>query len=57
MIGQILGIEQTDQRVIGSVMMAVLAAQRGATILRVHDVLETRQAIDIWRAITIKEED
>ena len=57
MIGQMLGIEQTDQRVIGSVMMAVLAAQRGATILRVHDVLETRQAIDIWRAITIKEED
>ena len=57
MIGQILGIEQTDQRVIGSVMMAVLAAQRGATILRVHDVLETRQAIDIWRAITINEED
>ena len=57
MIGQILGIEQTDQRVLGSVMMAVLAAQRGATILRVHDVLETRQAIDIWRAITIKEED
>ena len=57
MIGRILGIEQTNQRVIGSVMMAVLAAQRGATILRVHDVLETRQAIDIWRAITIKEED
>ena len=57
MIGQMLGIEQTDQRVIGSVMMAVLAAQRGATILRVHDVLETRQAIDIWRAITINEED
>jgi len=57
MIGQMLGIEQTDQRLIGSVMMAVLAAQRGATILRVHDVLETKQAIDIWRAITIKEED
>ncbi len=57
MIGQMLGIEQIDQRLIGSVMMAVLAAQRGATILRVHDVLETKQAIDIWRAITIKEED
>jgi len=57
MIGQMLGIEQINQRLIGSVMMAVLAAQRGATILRVHDVLETKQAIDIWRAITIKEED
>jgi len=57
MIGQVLGIEQADQRLIGSVMMAVLAAQSGATILRVHDVLETKQAIDIWRAITITEED
>lgn len=57
MIGQMLGIEQADQRLIGSVMMAVLAAQSGATILRVHDVLETKQAIDIWRAITITEED
>ncbi|MBT4592308.1 MAG: dihydropteroate synthase [Porticoccaceae bacterium] len=57
MIGQMLGIEQADQRLIGSVMMAVLAAQSGATVLRVHDVLETKQAIDIWRAITITEED
>jgi dihydropteroate synthase len=36
--------------------MALLAAQRGAAILRVHDVLETKQAIDVWKT-TIKEEN
>ena len=57
MIGQMLGTERSSQRLIGSVTMAVLAAQRGAAILRVHDVLETKQAIDIWQAITVKEQD
>jgi dihydropteroate synthase len=56
MIGQILGLENTDERLIGSVALALLAAQRGAAILRVHDVLETRQAIDVWQK-TIKDED
>ncbi|MDA0795306.1 MAG: dihydropteroate synthase [Proteobacteria bacterium] len=57
MIGQMLGIEGSNQRLIGSVTMAVLAAQRGAAILRVHDVLETKQAINIWQAVTIEEQD
>ena len=56
MIGQMLGLENTDERLMGSVALALLAAQRGAAILRVHDVLETRQAIDVWKK-TIKDED
>jgi len=55
MIGQMLGIDAPDERVIGSVALAMLAAQRGAAILRVHDVKETKQALDAW-SITIKEE-
>ena len=55
MIGQMLGLEHTEQRLIGSVALALLAAQRGAAILRVHDVLETKQAIDVWQT-TIKDE-
>ena len=50
MIGQVLGLENTENRVIGSVALALMAAQRGAKILRVHDVLETRQAIDMWQS-------
>ena len=56
MIGQMLGLENTDERLMGSVALALLAAQRGAVILRVHDVLETRQAIGVWQK-TIKDED
>jgi dihydropteroate synthase len=56
MIGQMLGLENTDERLMGSVALALLAAQRGTAILRVHDVLETRQAIDIWQK-TIKDKD
>ena len=56
MIGQMLRLENTDERLMGSVALALLAAQRGAAILRVHDVLETRQAIDVWKT-TIKDED
>ncbi len=55
MIGQLIDANVND-RVIGSVTMATLAAQKihragGASILRVHDVKQTKQAIDIWQAV------
>ena len=34
----------------GSLAMALLALQGGATILRVHDVKETRDVIAVWEA-------
>jgi dihydropteroate synthase len=54
MIGQILDADVND-RLIGSVTMALLAAQAiygagGSAILRVHDVKETKQALDVWLA-------
>ena len=56
MIGQMLGLEHTDQRLMGSVALALLAAQRGAAILRVHDVLETNQALKAWQTFNNKED-
>ena len=55
MIGQLLDSDVND-RLIGSVTMAVLAAQRvqaigGSVILRVHDVKETVQALTILRRV------
>jgi dihydropteroate synthase len=50
MIGRLLGKPVAD-RLIGSVILAVLAAQRGARILRVHDVAETVDALTLLRAI------
>jgi dihydropteroate synthase len=35
----------------GSVAAALLAAQRGAAMVRVHDVAETVQALKVWRAL------
>jgi len=38
------------ERLAGSLALALLALQRGATILRVHDVKETRDVIAVWEA-------
>ena len=50
MLGTITG-RPVEQRLAGSLAAAVLAAQRGARILRVHDVAETRDALAVWQAI------
>ncbi len=39
------------QRVVASVTAALLAAQRGAAILRVHDVAATVDALKVWQAV------
>jgi dihydropteroate synthase len=50
MIGQITG-KPLEQRMVGSVAAALLAAINGARILRVHDVAETVDALKIWQAV------
>ena len=39
-----------DQRVVPSVAAAVLALERGARVLRVHDVADTLAAVKVWQA-------
>ncbi len=48
-IGAITG-RPVEERLAGSLAMALLALQGGATILRVHDVKETRDVIAVWQA-------
>ena len=50
MIGQITG-KPVDQRLAGSLTLAVISAMSGADIVRVHDVTETRDALDIVGAL------
>ena len=50
MIGALTGREVGD-RVFGSVAAALIAAQRGAAIVRVHDVAATRDALAVWKAV------
>jgi dihydropteroate synthase len=50
MLGAITGRE-VDARLAGSVVAAVLAARRGVSILRVHDVAETLDALKVAAAL------
>ncbi len=50
-IGKVLGIERAEDRLAGSLAVAVYCAMKGVHIIRTHDVLETRQAIDVLHAI------
>lgn len=50
MFGQLLGRE-VGQRLVGSVAAALLAAQRGAKIIRAHDVAETVDALALLNAV------
>ncbi len=49
-IGELSGVERAEDRVAGSLAAAIAAAQRGAAILRVHDVAETVQALAVLAA-------
>ena len=50
MLGAITG-RDVDDRVVASVTAAVLTVQRGASIVRVHDVRETVDALKILKAV------
>ena len=50
MIGNILQ-QPVDQRLYGSLALAVMALERGAKILRVHDVAATMDALKIFNAV------
>jgi dihydropteroate synthase len=49
MLGAVTGAA-VENRLIASVAAAVLAVERGARIVRVHDVAATVEALKIWRA-------
>jgi len=51
MIGQILDERSADQRLYGSLAAAVIAAMKGASILRVHDVRATVDAMRVTTAV------
>lgn len=50
MIGKLIGRDSGD-RLAGSVAAALFAVQRGAAIVRVHDVAATRDALAVWSAV------
>lgn len=51
MIGTLTGREGGADRAVGSAAAALLAVQRGAMIVRVHDVAATRDALAVWQGV------
>ena len=49
-LGAVTGLD-VDQRLLPSVAAALLAVERGAHVVRVHDVRETVQALAVWTAM------
>jgi dihydropteroate synthase len=50
MIGTVTG-QPVTQRLAGSIAAALAGVARGAAIIRVHDVAETRDALNVWSAV------
>lgn len=50
MLGKITG-KEVDQRLSPSIAAAIMAADRGAKIIRVHDVPDTVDALKLWEAV------
>jgi dihydropteroate synthase len=50
MLGKITG-KDTHERLASSVAAAIMAADRGARIVRVHDVPETVDALKLWESV------
>jgi dihydropteroate synthase len=50
MLGAVTG-QSVDQRLAGSLAAALAGVAHGATVLRVHDVAETRDALMVWQSV------
>lgn len=49
-LGTVSGLP-IEQRMVPSVAAALLAVERGARVVRVHDVADTRAALSVWQAM------
>ncbi len=55
-LGAATGIHAADARMVPSVAAALLAVERGAAVVRVHDVRDTVAALAVWRTMRASEE-
>jgi dihydropteroate synthase len=51
MLGAVTG-RAVEERMPASVAAALIAVQRGASVVRVHDVAATRDAMLVWQAVS-----
>lgn len=51
-IAALSGVDAEEERVPGSLAAALAAVDQGVQIVRVHDVADTRQALDVWQGLS-----
>jgi dihydropteroate synthase len=51
LIARLAGVAPADERLPGSLAAALAGVAQGASILRVHDVAASRQALRVWQAL------
>ncbi len=51
-LGHVTGRDSAGERLAASVAAAVLAVDRGARVVRVHDVRDTVDALKVWEAVS-----
>jgi len=51
-IGTIGKEPKADERLGGSIAVALAGAAQGVQIIRVHDIKQTKQALDLWQAVS-----
>jgi dihydropteroate synthase len=56
LIGKLIG-RDVDQRLPASLGLALLAVERGAAIVRTHDVAATADVVAMWQALEELEEE
>ena len=54
-INKIANVENPKDRIHGSISIAICALAQGVQLFRVHDVVETKQAFDLWMAVNFGE--
>ena len=50
-VGRLSGVASAENRSTGSIAAGLFALSRGASVLRVHDVVETVEAVRVWSAL------
>lgn len=51
-MGEVTGVANAEERVLGTAAISMFSAEHGAQMVRVHDVKQTKQVLDMYYGIS-----
>ena len=51
-MGEVTGVVNAEERVLGTAAISMFSAEHGAQMVRVHDVKQTKQVLDMYYGIS-----